>query len=348
MYQSLLSIPVLTSNQKEVLIALSHGARRFKEILDHFEKKGLKISHSGLTKTLRTLKKNYIVDLLVNGKKVYQLTDAGIGYLDKYYWPLLEEMNRFDRNKWLVKIFENFTDVNQLFIQPNITKQRAFYIVPLSLELHGLILTALADSIISGKLMSEEPSDFSDIYMVTKIKMTEVEKIAKAFDNIWNSHDITVENLFDIVSNLIAHQPYYMRRSIVASLAGMLAVTSIEKLSKDQRRKMRDIDRKFGELIFGRLNLLSDLDPQIIDVFFQDIDAGKDPMGDKRLGEKLIRKIETPEGKMQMFSNLMIDYLNAAMLKKRDRNFIMKVYDYQKGTQGLLIRSIRYEIGVKN
>lgn len=70
----------------------------------------------------------------------------------------------------------------------------------------------------------------------------------------------------------------------MASLAGIIAVTSLEKLSMDQRRKMRDIDRKLGELIFGRLNFSSDLDTLIIDVFVE-----------KLMQENILRKISVWE-----------------------------------------------------
>lgn len=339
---------MVTSNQKEVLIALSQGRKRFGDLLKHFEEKGLKISNRGLSKTLQNLKENsYIVDSLVDGKKVYVMADAGVAYLDTYYWQLLEEMTLLQREKWPMIMIDNYTDTNQLVMMGNIINQRAYYIVPLALEYHALILTGMAHSIISGKFMNEEPIEFSDIYMISKIKLNNVEKIAKTFSLIWSSDNIKVEDFFDILSNLTARQPAYMKRSIIASLAAMFAVTNIENLTKEQRKKMRDIDRKLGEIILRFPDLTSDLDEVIINLFVEDISEGKDPLMDQRLGNRLIQKMSTPDGKVPMIKNLLFDYLNAAVLKKSDREFAMKVYNYEKGTQGLLIRMRKYEYSAK-
>lgn len=234
-----------------------------------------------------------------------------------------------------------------LMILRDTMKQRAFYILSLPLEYYGLLLAEVADSILSGKFMDSEPTTFSNIYMVSKIKLLEVEKIAKAFSQIWFSSNITIDNLFDIISNLTAHQPESVKSSIVAYLASMFWAKNNKCLQMEQRKKLEEIDQKLGEVVFQRLNLTFDLDEDVIDLFLENIEANKDPIQDERLRDRLIQYVDPPDGKVPMFSNLLSEYLNAVVLKKRDRKFIVKVYAYQKGNHGMLIRMFLYEEGVK-
>jgi predicted transcriptional regulator len=332
---------MVSAKQREILAAISQGNVRFSGIKNHFKKAGLTISSQGLSKDLRKLiSSGYISESLNGGHKVYNLTEAGSGYLDKYYWPLLDEMTRFNRDEWPSKTFDFYTNVQEIIFQPNALNQRSFYSVPLSFEYNFWILAGLANSIINLNYMEQKPDVFSDLYIVLKIKLREVERIAEAFKRIWLPHAISEEQIFDIISNRIAKLPDYLKRSFVTSLGMMLTVAGMKK---GNRKKMREISKGLGEVVFKRLNLISDLDQEVIDIFIESIDAGRDPLEESRLKDRLIRNVNTPYGKRQLFGNLLQDYLAAALFKKNDTEFQMKMNNYMHGTQGILLRMLKYE-----
>ena len=332
---------MMTVKQREILVAVSQGQARFTGIKNRFKKAGLTISSQGLSKDLRKLiSSGYISESLYDSHKVYNLTDAGNGYLDKYYWPLLDEMTRFNRDEWPSKTFDFYTNAQEIIFQPNAMNQRSFYSVPLSFEYNFWILAGLANSIINLNYMEQEPEAFSDLYIVLKIKLREVERIAEAFKRIWFDDAISEEQIFDIISNLIAKQPDYLKRSIVTSLGMMLSVAGTKKGTS---KKVREINKKLGEVVFNRLNLISDLDQEVINIFIENIEADLDPLQDPRLKDRLIHIVETPYGKRQLFGNLLQDYLAAALFKKNDPEFLMKMNNYMHGTQGILLRMLKYE-----
>lgn len=332
---------MLTPKQKEILIAVSHGHARFNDIKKQLKIAGLSISGQGLTKNLKKLKtRGYIIDSLQKGLKGYKLTDAGNGYLDKYYWPLIDEITTFNRDEWPSKTFDSYTDTQQILYQYNAINHRAFYAVPMALEYHSWILAELADSIISSDYTYPKHKDVSDLYIVSKIKLSEVEKISKAFSGLWFPKNITKDDIFDIISNLTAKQPEYLKRSALTSLGIMLSVAGMKK---ENRKKAKEIDKKLTDVVFKRPEIISDLDQKIVDIFVEDIENDLHPLEDPRLGDHLIRNLETPYGKRQLFLNLQQDYLIAALLKKSDMKFRTKMSNYFHGTQSILLQMLKYE-----
>ena len=85
------------------------------------------------------------------------------------------------------------------------------------------------------------------------------------------------------------------------------------------------------------------IEKEVIDIFIESIDAGRDPLEESRLKDRLIRNVNTPYGKRQLFGNLLQDYLAAALFKKNDMEFLMKMNNYMHGTQGILLRMLKYE-----
>ncbi|MEM3488795.1 MAG: hypothetical protein QXO75_03945, partial [Nitrososphaerota archaeon] len=67
---------------------------RNRDIKNELSKRGIRLSDQGLSKVLhRLIALLLIEEFLDEGVKKYRLTEGGQNYLDKYYWPMLDELN---------------------------------------------------------------------------------------------------------------------------------------------------------------------------------------------------------------------------------------------------------------
>ncbi|MEM3490340.1 MAG: hypothetical protein QXO75_11910, partial [Nitrososphaerota archaeon] len=108
----------LTSTQQTVLSTLIHGKMRNRDIKDELSKRGVRLSDQGLSKVLdRLIALSLIEEFLDEGVKKYRLIEGGQNYLDKYYWPLLDELNAMKKDEWLMRTFDNYTDVYQVMMK---------------------------------------------------------------------------------------------------------------------------------------------------------------------------------------------------------------------------------------
>lgn len=336
----------LTRKEEKILSLLDKNGKRFTEIKRGFQGGNITITDQGLTKVLKKLIKIKMVRQFLDkeGVKRYTFTQNGQIYIERYYFPLLEELNDIEREKWLSRLFDFYSDSFQLIWTPNVSYQPTYYIVPLSLELHQFSLQFIATKIIYGELMKPLSDRYPDVFIVTKVKLRETEKLARAFEEIWNSEGATEEELFDILSNLIAEQQPPMKRIIISSIISMLLVP-ISLNDKMLVKRSRNILREMEELIFKNPDLTSDLDSKIIDFFVEDIDKGVNPLEDHRLPkDSLIKSLSTSKGETNVFSNLTLDYIQAAILRKPKLDFAEKIHRIFGGTQSLLLRTAKYEL----
>lgn len=352
-----------TANQLSVLRAIRGDddqaslEKGFNEIFRWFGSHGLKIGQQGLSRTLTALQKSGDIRKYSNKdfKPRYSLTEIGSNHLEKYYWPIVDAIGSIDREKAIYFVYGHHGVDYHLISSGDSslsTSHLSFYLLPLSLELHRMVLSNMAVKLVSREfdeligLADKEKSVLeSDIVLALHYRLNSLDEIAFAFNKLWNHVESGLETMYDIVSNLLGKKEPQLKRDLFATLSSMLASVyfwnETQTHDKNIRKMVKTLDKKLGEIFLNRMNLLAGLDEELVDIFIENLETGNDPLSDKRINARLLIKQSTIENHKRY---LIQDYLNAAAIKKRDFDFSYKVENYIKGTQGLLIKTMRYQV----
>lgn len=355
----------LSINQLNVLKALQSPTdnwdhlpeRGFGEIHGWFIENGVSISEAGLAKILNKLRKEGLIHKFLNEKGMlkYKLSKRGTNHVMKFFWPIVDSLTELDREKSLYFLFSHFGaeyhHAEDVSSQAG-TSHESYYLLPLANEIHSHMLSTIAVKMISGEvdsILSKRDKSSkelnADIYLTIHYKLGELDKLSHTFLWLWENADLDLQELYDAVAGLFGTKTMWEKRDLFSSVATMLlsiySWARSETHSKEIKSRAKLLDRKLGEIFLNRMDLLSDLDQDLIDIFIQDIENDVDPMKDLRVtSNKMITK-----HKYEGFKSYMIqDYIRAASIKRRNTGFIAKSNEYLKGTQGLLIRMIKYQL----
>ena len=327
----------------------------FNKIQSWLKENGGPVSDEGLRKILKKLiKDGYVVKFLNrDGRPRYSLTGKGVNHILSFYWPVIDALESLPRDKSMYFLFSHFgAEYNHLerIGRQGGTSHGSFYMIPLANEIHSTMLSTMAVKMVSGELdsviskadRSSEAAD-ADIYLAIHYKLAELDRLMRTFSSLWANSHKSIEELYDIVANLMGNKRMLEKRDIFASIATMLVSVYLwgrnETHNPDTKKKAKELDSKLGEIFLNRMNLISDLDQGLIDAFADDIEKGRDPLTDERVASNKLILNHEYEG----FRTYMIqDYITAAAIKRRDIEFLKKADRYLKGTQGLMLRTIKY------
>ena len=329
---------------------------RFSKIIDLFNSSNLRLSANGLNKMLKKLMASKDIEKFINvdNKSSYRMTVKGENNFVSFYWPIVDKIGSLQREKSQYFMMSHYGDDYHLISEDEnsmATSHCSYYLLPLSLELHNAMLENMAIKLVSGEISNvlefgdtKESNQASSVILSIEYHLDKLDRLSSTFLSLLEHDEANEEALFDIISNLLGHQSLPIKRDLVSAISFMLMSTYMwatqGEVDQQLVKKILNLDRKLGELLFNRMDLLSDLDMDVVDVFIEDIEAGKDPLKNPSLDSTKIIGDHPVKG---FKSYWLQEYITASIIKKHDLSFRSKAEEYLKGTQGLILRSIQFQ-----